>query len=197
MTSTPTHYLLAASADPDLCVLDRFPSIREYLWHATAGVPVGQALPGPVSLPMSRRMGGKALADLVPNTLGLLVLSDRAASWFRERVTAPIEYLPLLIVDHKGRPVSARFWIANALGRVACVDRRASRYEESALAPGEFFGVEQLVLDPARVDPARDLFRIPEMPRLILVTNALAAALRDAALRGVELTDPAGPLDLP
>jgi hypothetical protein len=192
----PSHYILAARTEPDACVLDRFPSIRSYIWQATEGEVASTSFPDGVELRMSARAGGKAVRDVVRNTLGMVILSARARAVLDTVARAPMEYLPLVIIDHKGRRSAQPTFIANVLGRVDCVDLSASAFEESSMRAGEFFSLSKLVLDPKRIDPQRNLFRIAQWPRLILVSDEVASALTAADLSGLDLIDPAGPLEV-
>ncbi len=164
------HFILRAREDPDGCVLDRYPSGYEPLWQATQGVPLGARHPSPPPVfEMSRRLGGKALYDCVENTLGYLIVSERVRGALEDRATSPIEFLPLHIQNHKGRREPRGYFIANVLGQVDCADRARSQYMDSSMRPGQFCDLTMLFLDPARVDPKRNIFRLAELPRVILV----------------------------
>lgn len=185
------YFILRAKDDPDGCVLDRYPPACAPLWQATEGVPLGALHPSPPPVfEMSRRVGGKALHDCVDNTLGYLVVSERVRGVLEARATAPIEFLPLLIQNHKGRREPRGFFIANVLGQVGCADRARSQYIDSAMRPGQFCDLTKLLLDPDRVDPERNIFRLAELPRVILVREDLADALRQSGATGLDLIAP-------
>ncbi len=182
------HFILRAQNDPDGCVLDRYPSGFEALWQATEGVASGPLHPSPPpAFEMSRRVGGKALYDCVENTLGYIIVSERVRVVLEARANMPIEFLPLHILNHKGRREPRAFFIANVLGQVDCADRARSQYIESSMRPGQFCDLTKLFLAPDRVDAKRNIFRLAELPRVILVQEELAEALRQSGTTGLEL----------
>ncbi|WNG14148.1 imm11 family protein [Cystobacter fuscus] len=184
----PEHFIITADFHGDSCILDRHPEYFEHIWQAAEGVRLGSLYPPqPLRLAMSRRMGGKAVFDIIANTLGYLIVSERVRGVLERNATADIEFLPIQLVDHKGRDETRGFFIANVLGQVDCVDLKASRYEESALSPGEFFALTKLVLDETRVDARRNIFRITRLPQVILVREELAAGLRESGATGLSL----------
>nr|WP_163781128.1 DUF1629 domain-containing protein [Myxococcus vastator] len=136
---------------------------------------------------MSRRLGGKVVHDYVENSLGYLIVSERVRSVLEHLATAPIEYLPLRITDHKGRLHPHAFFIVNVLGHVACADRTRSQYLESSMRPGQFCDLTRLYLDTDRVDARKNIFRLAELPRVILVREDLAEALHQCGSAGGEL----------
>ncbi|NVJ04129.1 hypothetical protein HUW63_02575 [Myxococcus sp. AM001] len=182
------YFVLSAGAHPDGCVLDQHPSSFEHIWQATEGIPLGNRFPPhPLGLPMSRRMGGKATFDIVTNTLGYLIVSERIRDVLERHATTAIEFLPIELINHKGRRDTGPFFIANILGQIDCVHLGESVYEESALAPGEFSELTRLVLDASRVDTARNIFRISRLPRVILVREDLATRLKESGATGLAL----------
>lgn len=184
----PKHFILAARSHPDGCVLDNYPSSLKALWQATVGMPLGAAYPSPPpDFEMSRRLGGKVLFDCVENTLSYLIVSERIRGVLEAHATTAIEYLPLRLLNHKKRYVSQAFYIANVLGQVDCADRARSRYVESSMRPGQFCDLTLLCLESARVDTKRNIFRLAQMPRVILVSEDLATALRDSQATGLDL----------
>ncbi len=121
--------------------------------------------------------GGVKLADSVPNTSNLLVVSERlrallAASGER------IEFHPAKIRNLKGRLVKDPYFIANPIGWVDCMDRAKSDFEESNLMRGQVSYFRRLVLDLERIPKDRKLFRLATMKELVLARNDLAHEIR-------------------
>lgn len=183
-----THFVLCAQSNPDACVLDHYPSGFQALWQPTEGVASGARAPSsPPEFEMSRRLGGKLVQDCVENTLGYTIVSERVRAVLESHASTPIEFLPLHIRNHKGRREPQTFFIVNVLGQVSCADRARSQYIESAMRPGQFCDLTKLFLDPERVDAKRNIFRLAELPRVILVRSDLADLLRHSGVTGLEL----------
>lgn len=186
---TPTvrdYFILTAQPHPDSCVLDRYPAHFEHIWQATEGVLLGGRYPSrPLRFEMSRRVGGKRLLDCIENTLGYLIVSEIVREVLEAQATTAIEFLPIQLVNHKGRMEPRRFFITNVLGQVDCIALARSRYEESALRPGELCDLTTLALAPEQVDPERNIFRLARRPRVILIREDLASALRQSGVQGL------------
>lgn len=116
---------------------------------------------------------GKKLADSVPNTLSILVVSDRLRSLLAA-TGEEIDFHPVRIRNLKGRMVKDPYFLANPLGAVDCMDREQSDFEESALEPGQVNYFRRLVLDPERIPADRKLFRLASQKDLVLVRKDLA-----------------------
>ncbi|MBU8897877.1 DUF1629 domain-containing protein [Corallococcus sp. M34] len=182
------YFILTAEPLRDGCVIDRFPEGTDDIWQATEGVLLGSSLTRePLRLSMSKRIGGKAISDAIENTLGYLIISERVRNILESYANAAIEFVPVRLINHKGREEPHKLFIANILRTTDCVDREASLYEESALAPGQFTRITKLVLDPTRIDLSDDIFRIASRPRIIIVTTRLAADLRASGAVGLDL----------
>jgi hypothetical protein len=117
---------------------------------------------------------------VVANSLRCLIVTDRLKSILEAHVEHPVEYLPFVLLDHKGRVADDTMWIVNLLDAVACTDVEKTEGSQSAFHPGEFQDLLELHVHTDRVPPDRKLFRLAECPATILVRDDLRAVL-DAA----------------
>lgn len=180
-----SYRCLKARREPDACYLDAGPD-DDFAWKPGKGVPVG-SVTAPLPLRMSRRIGGKGLNDLVANSLGYLVVSERARGVLDAEVSpGAVEYLPARIFDHKARPVPARYFVANVIEHVDALDRAGTKAEDNPLQPGELEFPERIAADPSRIPPDRRLFRLVGLPRTIVAHTALFEAFQRAGLTGVD-----------
>ncbi|NTX60212.1 hypothetical protein HUA74_06025 [Myxococcus sp. CA051A] len=196
MTSTSAYSILQARPDLDDCVIDQYPRDMPCIWQPTEGVPTRHLYPAALDFHMSRRMGGKVVTDCLRNTLGYLFVSARFRHVLESSAGVDIEYLPLRLINHKGRRQPGEFFIANVLGTLDCMDMQRSEYEPSALRKGEVFGLRKLELEVGRIEPSRNMFRLTTMPRLILVRQELVRAMEQAALTGVAVSPVGASVDL-
>ncbi|WP_338041926.1 MULTISPECIES: imm11 family protein [Myxococcus] len=196
MTATPSYAILQARTDLEDCVIDQFPRDLACIWQPTEGVPARGLYPAALDFHMSRRMGGKGVTDCLRNTLGYLFVSARFRQVLESSAGVDIEYLPIRLINHKGRREPGEFFVANVLGALDCMDMRRSEYEPSALRKGEVFGLRKLELDMSRIEPSRNLFRLTTMPRLIIARWELVQAMELAGLAGVSVSPVGTPVDL-
>jgi hypothetical protein len=118
--------------------------------------------------------------DNLANTDCLLVISERLCDLLVKRKLVGMEYLPIPILDHKKKPITDKYFIAHTVDHVDCLDLKASKPTFSQIRKTRVTDVEKLVLDPKRVDPKRELFRIKNFADEALVSRGLAEAITAA-----------------
>lgn len=153
-----------------------------YLLHE--GVAVKSWFPTDSVFQLSDDYGVK-LTDSIPNTLHLLIVSEKLKAILAEKSGAQIEFLPVHLRNQKGRIVPNPYFIANPLGTVECVDRERSKFRTSAIRPDQVFRFYRLALDPAKIPADAKLFRLKEQTDLIIVRQDLADDILLAGCDGV------------
>jgi len=128
---------------------------------------------------------GMQLTDSIPNTLNLLIVSEKLKGVLEEKSGAEIEFLPVHLRNHKGRLVAEPYFIANPLGTVECVDRERSQFRTSSIRPDQVFRFFRLAVDTAKIPPDARLFRLKEQTDLILVRQDLADEILRAGCNGM------------
>jgi hypothetical protein len=124
------------------------------------------------------------------------VISQR----LKEKVAAlggasPLEFLPVTILNHKGRSASKDYFILNPVGSVDCIDIKKSGVEWNSIDEDDISDVEQLVLKKGAVPAKVVVFRPKHLASTILVRRALADQLSSDGLTGLyfeELEDFSG-----
>jgi hypothetical protein len=122
---------------------------------------------------------------------GYLVVSAAVRKLLEEAAVARVEYLPLRIINHKGKVASADYCIVNPLAVVDCIDATASVVKENPLDPGNYSGCKQLVLRETEVPAELAVFRCLHWPAVIVVRKSLADRMTAAGLTGLHLMEPA------
>jgi hypothetical protein len=117
------------------------------------------------------------LTDNVRNIHSCMLVSSRLAQALQARNIAKLEYLPVAIVDHKGKVASKDYFVLNPLELVDCIDRKQSIYKESKVKPGEISFCDKLVLDEARIPGDRKLFRLKGYAQMAILASEVAGAL--------------------
>ncbi|CAM3234417.1 hypothetical protein G4177_21685 [Corallococcus sp. ZKHCc1 1396] len=159
---------------------------KEYELHK--GITVQHWYPVNVTFPLAEDRGLE-LTDSIPNTLGLIIVSERLKRFLEANAGAHMEFLPARLLDQKDRLVPEPYFILNLLEVVECVDLEKSQYERSAIIPSFIAWFSLLVVDPARIPPEAKLFRLKEKPNLILIREDLAQVLVNEDYTGMMFLD--------
>jgi hypothetical protein len=128
-----------------------------------------------------------ALADVLRNQSLKLVVSTR----FKEALESiqgaltKNEALPVQIINHKGRPEKAPYFIIHQLDLPECLDEKKSKGTRLPIDTTQFQFLTKMVLDPARIPADRMLFRPLQYRDLPIVRSDLAEALGKLELSGV------------
>lgn len=153
-----------------------------YLLHE--GVSVKSWFPTDSVFQLSDDYGVK-LTDAIPNTLHLLIISEKLKGVLEQKSGADIEFLPVHIRNHKGCIIDAPYFIANPLGTVECVDEARSKFRRSSIRPDQVFRFYRLALDAAKIPPDAKLFRLKEQNDLIIIRQDLADDILRAGCDGM------------
>jgi hypothetical protein len=154
------------------------------------GVPLAEELTGPVGFHMHPDFPNDLLLlDNVRNINKAVVTSRRLKEAIESRNVPDLEYLPVTIVDHKGRPANKDYFVVHQLNPVDCIDRGRSVFEMSDIVPDEIDTVEKLVLDEERIPRNRQMFRLKSFGPIVFVRRDLADALSAAQFTGLTWLD--------
>jgi len=126
------------------------------------------------------------LPDCVMNLTGAIVVSPRLKDVIAASGTAPVEYLPVSIINHKGRPAGPDYFIVNPYPLQDCIDQAASVIEWNAIDPSLISACTHLVIDEERIAPGMQVFRLAHYPTKVLFARDLATAITRAGFTGIE-----------
>lgn len=131
------------------------------------------------------------LRDFIPLD-DVQVCSMRVVEFLRAQDLSNVEYLPVAVVNHKGKVASKDYFIVNPTHVQPCLDPAASKARRSAIDPTIFLTIRRLVLDPARItppNPAIKIFRPDEYFPPVLVARGLAEGLQEEGFTGFLFTE--------
>lgn len=180
--------------DRGLCILDKAPDGWGVKYSDLVfGRAVAAEVPSVSSIRMSRDRTGLELATLIGNTKRFLILHQDArevlAQEFATRGSSTVvEYLPLVIVDHHGRPHSDAYFLVNPVGSHDCLElnRSVIRYFEDT---EKILGIDQMVLDPMKLQAAPALFRIRQAPNHYVIDEILVRRFSERGFTNLVLTE--------
>ena len=181
-----TEFVIMDSANvPNACVLGNRPRL-EKPWQFSRGMSRVATFPPDFAWPMDPEFpNATLLVDNLINTDGMLVISPRLHEFFKAQGVDHVEYLPLTILDHRGRPAAKDYVIAHPIDPVDCLDLAASKGRLSEIQKDVVMEVEKVVLEPAKIDPTRQLFRAKGFPVATIVTRKLADAIDAGGFVGI------------
>ncbi len=129
------------------------------------------------------------LPDNLMNCAGLIVIHRRLRAFLEAKGLRRVEYLPVTIINHKRRVASTDYVILHAVVPQGALDLQRSGVTYSAIIPTDIAGVDELVLDPQRIEPGVHLFRLESFGFPLIVERSLSQEILQAGFTGVTFID--------
>jgi hypothetical protein len=168
----------------NVCMLESVENVPRW-FDLTRGVPFANKFPAAAQFRMSKEYKkDTGLNDDLPNTDFLKVCSARLVEFLKTKALKNVEYLPVSILNHKGKVASKDYFIVNPIIPQAALDTAASKPKFNALSPEKIRTVERLVLDPRKLDPTVRLFRLEAFFEPVLLEKGLADEMTAAGFVG-------------
>jgi len=165
----------------------RFGYIQNYdkSFKLSAGIELSSSFPPDAAYRMHDDFPDNiALSDVLYNPDSQIVISEKVRSFLDTAGVQHIEYLPVKVLNHKGREVKERYFIANMLPLVDCVDLEKTQHEENLLDPDELINIRNLTVHEDKIPADFQLFRLKAISGAMLIHRALAQKLKAAGFRG-------------
>lgn len=160
-------------------------------FELTEGVSLAARWPADVVCPMDPQWPKDLqLADSLHGTR-VRVISDRLRRALNEAGVGGVEFLPVAIINHKGRVAARDYWVVNPPATIDCIDLDASGVEWNSIDPELIDGCEQLVIRPETVPATTQVFRPRFDPGLILIRSEFAHHLQVQGFTGLKFRSPA------
>jgi uncharacterized protein DUF1629 len=158
------------------CVLsevENFDDLIDFIRGRTG--PIADRFPEDVELLMNPDFPKDLkLYDHLYNLDDLTVVSPRLTA-FLEKLSLPaIEFLPVKIIDHKGKVASADYAIVNAYNVYDCIDRDKTKIIWNNIDPELIMTATDLTLDESKLDPAVPIFRVKHLAHFLFVRENIA-----------------------
>jgi hypothetical protein len=162
----------------------------EKSFRLSKGVPLQDGFPSSVAFHMNPDFPDDlVLPDSTDNVKDALLVSERLHRFLAAAALPKVEFLPVSVIDHKGRVASSQHVIVHPIEPVACVDLQASVYSKSEIVADKLQDVQKLVLDPDRLPKDRLLFKVLGLTRAVFVRRELAQAITAQGFTGVGWTE--------
>lgn len=166
------------------CVLDG-PENFEKPYQLRTGASFAAAFPADVLFRMAKRHGkDTGLTDDLVNGAFLKVCSAEVVAFLQKRKAKNLEYLPVSVLDHKGKPTPRAYFIVSPLGLQAALDLEKSKPRYNRILKTQISQVERLVLDTAKIEPGVRIFRLTGLSTPVFVEKDLAQEMQAAGFTG-------------
>lgn len=129
------------------------------------------------------------VADIIRNTLGYRMVSEKLKSLLEQHSADETEFLRFTLANHKGRVERDNCFIANVLGTHDVADPNGTEGTVDPILTGQMVRVKMITIHEDRVPPTVSLFRLATFPPAILVRDTLRAILNKEGLRGLQYLD--------
>jgi hypothetical protein len=129
------------------------------------------------------------LSDNIRNSGGFILASKPLKERVERDAPSDVEYLPVQIINHKGRLASSDYFIINPLSIYNAIDFDRSIVKWNNINPDVIASVTKLVIDSSKVPPEATLFRLKSFERRVLVRRDLVDKLSRTGLTGIGFAD--------
>ncbi|HYO53819.1 imm11 family protein [Archangium sp.] len=185
MSSKPYSILRAIKA-PSFCgILDLPDDVEPLSWKLAKGRAVANEYPQDVKMKMADRYPGILVPDFIYNVIACTLVSEAAKELLEQHAQADIEFLPFTLLNHKGRVARERCYIVNVLGVADCVDPGRTSATHSRMERGTYLFLNKLELDLKKVPETARIFRLKQLPSVMIVHETLRAVLQEKGLTGL------------
>lgn len=129
------------------------------------------------------------LPDWVKCLHDYLVVSKPLKEAIAEEAPADVEYLPISIIDHKGKVASSDYFVLNPFTLQDCIDQQASKIKWNPIDKSKIMSCPKLVIDESRIAPGAKIFRLKHFTGLVVLARDLAESLDAAGFKGADFEE--------
>lgn len=129
-----------------------------------------------------------ALADALWG-VGDRVISAKLKTFIEARNPVDVEFLPVSIINHKGKVASADYFILHPVRIVDCIDQKSSTLKWNAIKPDLISSCVKLVLDLAAIPDDVLLWRPRHLEHEIFIQRGLADEMVAAGFTGLRMKE--------
>jgi hypothetical protein len=146
----------------------------------TEGIRCGDTYPATARIGMDPDWPAIQLGGVLANTSRILVVHEALKSLIQAAMKPQdeIEFLPLAILNHKGRVASQAYFIVNPIGTLDCMDKKRSKFIFTG--DGRLYRVEKYVLDSKKIPWEPAIFRPKESPSVYIINGKITTAFKDS-----------------
>lgn len=133
------------------------------------------------------------LTDQLLTRFELQVFSQKLRAALADAGVKNLDYYPAKVVDHDGEVIGDGYQTANLIGLIACLDEKKSQCTHIA---GKLADIEKFKVHESKIVATPDMrgdaliFRLAELPAIVLVHESVKKLVEKAGITGVKFTPP-------
>lgn len=185
------YYVFYPQPDDDAAVITDFPEGPQSFEFAR-GEPVASEVAAGATVRFSDRYPGRQLRDFQQNTLSAVIASAHARAVIQSLEIGPVEFIPVAVLDHRGKVAASDYAIVNLLGCQPAIDMKKSALSMSTLIPTRVARIKRLVLDREAISEDAKMFRCEHALRTFIIREDVKEAFEAARLTGFKAADADG-----
>jgi hypothetical protein len=125
------------------------------------------------------------LTDSLINQDEVIVASEKLKAFLEENGAGEgNEFLPVAIINHKGRTAKEKYFVVNNVDPQDAFDQAKSVYRRNTIDTTQIDTVKTLVVDLTKIKPTAQLFRLKYFKSMIVVRQDLADKLKASGMTG-------------
>jgi hypothetical protein len=185
-----SNYLISrAVPGPAHCVLETVENMAEPL-DLIKGVKLARGWPKNVEFHMDPNFPKAVqLPDWVKNLPNGLIASGKLKQFIEAENPSNVEYLPIQIIDHKGKTASSDYFLINPHVLQDALDQKQSVIDWNPIDTELISACTTMVFDESRIDPKAKVFRLKHYPSKIVFQRDLASAIKKAGFTGIKFIE--------
>jgi len=125
--------------------------------------------------------------DVVTSEFRVPIVSAKVRALLEELSGKDLEFLPVTLLDHKGKVASRDHFFLNPLRIEDVIDMQRSKFERDRFEPDQISELAELHLKPAAVPADAHLFRAKTKLNQIFIDDAADDAFEKAKVTGLRL----------
>ncbi|QSQ21987.1 hypothetical protein JY651_43740 [Pyxidicoccus parkwayensis] len=154
------------------------------------GIPLKESFPPDAAYQMSDYAPDKtALQDVLENLDQNFVINEKVKAFLEAEGVQHVEYLPVKLLNHKGREVKERYFVVNMLPLIDCVDLEKTKYEENPLDPERLMNISNLTVHEEKIPDDFQVLRLKRISGAMLIRRDLVEKMKKAGFRGLGITE--------
>jgi hypothetical protein len=162
---------------PQACHLDEVTNLEEaYRLHD--GLPLADGFPSDVTFQMKEDFPDDTLlTDTLINVNSVLIISEKTKEALTELGVKDVEYLPVVIKDHRGKASKTQYYVLNPLVWAPLLKFQECEPTMNDLIPDMAESLSAFVVDPEAAAKAPLVFHIQHIPEYVGIRTSLAREL--------------------
>lgn len=186
-------YWIFYGSNSDSALIGGYPNSKIKDYRYNRGESLAEEFPKKATVSFSKKWPDRRkLYDFLDNTCNLLIASSRVRTILEELKAKNLEFLPVTVLDHKGKPVAEPYFIINPLGGQDIIDMEKSKVVMNSILKDQVAHIKKLTLQPDKVEDGAKLFRASRSRYVFFIDDSVREAFEKNGITGYYVLKAAG-----